>query len=60
MILKPDARHPHYRFRWREETTFRQETCASYEAATILDAKKRVARGQASPPAGRSAQHPAQ
>jgi integrase len=50
MILKPDAIHTHYRVRWREGARLRQETVASYEAATLLDAKKKVARGQASPP----------
>jgi len=50
MILKPDAVHKHYRVRWREETELRQQTCASFEEATILDGQKKAARGQALPP----------
>src|SRR5438093_6146602 len=50
MILKPDARHAHYRVRWREGTEIRQQTCTSFEEATILDGQKKAARGQALPP----------
>src|SRR2546427_5496371 len=50
MILKPDAVHKHYRVRWREETELRQQTCASFEEATIIDGQKKAARGQALPP----------
>ena len=50
MILKPDARHIHYRVRWREGSLLRQATCASYEAATILDGQKKALHGQALPP----------